>query len=102
MPRNDSFERMPSLAELRAFVVVADELHFTRAARRLKIAPPSLSQAIRRLEASLDAVPLERTPRNVRLTDAGAPPPCRSPAPSSCPPPPTSSPGWTRRRPRCT
>jgi DNA-binding transcriptional LysR family regulator len=63
---------MPSLAELRAFIAVAEELHFTRAARRLGLAPPSLSQAIRRLEASLDAVLLERTPRSVHLTEAGA------------------------------
>jgi DNA-binding transcriptional LysR family regulator len=63
---------MPSLGELRAFVVVAEELHFTRAARRLGLAPPSLSQTIRRLEASLGAVLMQRTPRTVRLTEAGA------------------------------
>lgn len=72
MLRSVSSERMPSLAELRAFIVVAEELHFTRAARRLAIATPSLSQAIRRLEASLDVVLLQRTPRRVCLTEAGA------------------------------
>jgi DNA-binding transcriptional LysR family regulator len=63
---------MPTLGELRAFTVVADELHFARAARRLGIAPPSLSQTIRRLEDRLDAILLVRTPRTVELTEAGA------------------------------
>jgi DNA-binding transcriptional LysR family regulator len=60
------------MAELRAFVAVADELHFARAARLLGIAPPSLSQTVRRLEDKLGAVLLVRTPRTVALTAAGA------------------------------
>ena len=69
---DDRGGRMPTLGELRAFVVAAEELHFARAARRLGVAGPSLSQTIRRLEAALGRALLVRTPRNVALTEAGA------------------------------
>src|SRR5918997_4633284 len=56
---------------VRYFTVVAEHRHFGRAAAALRVAQPSLSRQIRRLERQVGARLLDRTPQGSRLTEAG-------------------------------
>src|ERR1700756_215379 len=57
--------------QLECFVAVAEEGSFTRAARRVGISQPSLSQHIKSLEAELRGAVIHRLPRGISLTPAG-------------------------------
>jgi DNA-binding transcriptional LysR family regulator len=57
--------------QLRALATLAEELNFTRAARRLGVAQPALSARISRMERRLGRKLVERSTRSVQLTDAG-------------------------------
>lgn len=60
-----------NLRQIRYFVVVAEELNYRRAAEKLRMSQPPLTQQIQRLEGFLGAKLLTRTATNVQLTDAG-------------------------------
>lgn len=62
---------MPSIAQMQRFIAVAEELSFRKAAERLHLSQPPLSDAIRQLEAELGTVLLNRTSRSVALTRSG-------------------------------
>jgi DNA-binding transcriptional LysR family regulator len=59
------------LRELRVFLVLAEELHFGRTAKRLGISQPGVSEAVRGLESRLGVTLFHRTSRQVSLTPAG-------------------------------
>lgn len=60
------------LRRVRSFVAVAEELHFRRAAERLYVTQPVVSEHVRKLESELGVQLFERTSQFVRLTEAGA------------------------------
>jgi DNA-binding transcriptional LysR family regulator len=70
--RDIAAAQLIELELIRRFIVVAEELNFTRAAARLGLAQPPLSAAIGKLERKLGVRLLERTSRRVALTPAGA------------------------------
>jgi DNA-binding transcriptional LysR family regulator len=66
------YARGMSLSQLHYFVVVAEEQHLSRAAKKLHISQPPLTRQIRALEAELGAPLFERTARGMRLLPSGS------------------------------
>ncbi|MBJ6636685.1 LysR family transcriptional regulator [Streptomyces sp. I5] len=66
-----SISKEPSIHQLRLYLTLSEELHFGRAAARLFITQPALSQQIRELEKRLGIPVVERTSRTLTLTEAG-------------------------------
>lgn len=67
-----SISRNLDLKSLRSFVALAEELHFAKAAQRVSTTQSVVSRQLQRLEDEVGGALLERTTREVRLTDAGA------------------------------
>ena len=63
--------RSMTLRQLTYFLAVVEEASITRAAQRLHVAQPSLSQQLRELERALGGALIERLPRSIRLTSLG-------------------------------
>ena len=59
------------LYELRAFLVLQEQLHYARAASRLNMSPSALSRIVTRLEEELDTPLIDRSSRSVKLTENG-------------------------------
>jgi len=66
-----AYHRRVDLRQLEAFLTVATELHFGRAAQKLHMSQPHLSEIVRRLESEVGTPLLTRTTRSVALTEAG-------------------------------